>query len=172
MSNAIKIGKDLFYVPTPDGLRSFVFQQDILPVVGRVVAVIVSMLGGAKQPGDILESDLDRVLPAALPHIGRIFADLPRGELERLTRELLGPGPNGDPGATCNKIQLFGAKDGDTFGALMQGRAIDTWKLLWHALGVWYPDFFDKGRSLFAKGAKVSRSEESSTLDMNGLGAA
>lgn len=159
----IQIGKDKFDVPRPGGMRSFALQQKLIPVAGRVAGVFLQLLGGVKDMAGLLEADVLSVLPQALPHVGRIFAEMPPGELEEITRILLGPGPNAEPGATCNKLALFGGPDGDVFDALMAGRTIDTWKLLWHALEVWYPDFFTRGRSLFAPAAKEIPSGESST---------
>lgn len=156
----IKIGDKVFDVPAPKGMTSFALQQKILPIAGNVVALFLHALGG-KQPSDLnefMEKDVLKVLPIVLPHLGNIFSSMPPGELESISRTMLG-------NATCNKLPLFGGSDGDPFDALMQGKTIDTWKLLWHALGVWYPDFLSLVNSLPAKSAVENPSRESSISD-------
>lgn len=172
----IRIGNDAFSVPTPGGMRSFALQQRIIPVAGRVASVFLQLVGGAKDLPSLLEADVLRVLPQAMPHVGEIFASMPPGELEAITRILLGPGPSGEPGAVCDrnglKLPLFGAPGGDTFDMVMQGRTVDTWKLLWHALEVWYPDFFGRARTFLAPGAKEKPSEASATSTTSGQASA
>lgn len=160
----IEIGKNKFVVGTPDGLKSFALQQRIVPVFARVANVFVHLLGVGSDVATLAEMDLTAVLPAALPHIGDIFAEMKPGELEWITRELLRD-------TKCDGMALFGSPGGDAFSSLMAGRTIDTWKLLWHALEVWYPDFFARARALVVKnGAGVNRSAESNTLQTAGPG--
>lgn len=161
----IKLGNHTFNVPTPGAMRSFALQQRILPVAGRIVAVLFHVLqdDSIKEPGDLLKADVAKVLPVALPHLGSVFAEMPPGELEAITRELLRD-------ATFDKLPLFaGGPGGDAFDAVMGGKTLDTWKLLWHALQVWYPDFFTTARSFAAKGpGQENHSAASSTLDPPG----
>lgn len=172
----ITLGKDVFDVPAPKGMSSFALQQAVLPVAGRIVAAIAVTLRVAPEAGGGMNSnvlgalagmDVIKVLPAALPALGQVFSEMPEGELERLTRTLLAD-------ATCNKIRLFGGVPGtsataDLFDTIMQGRTLDTWALLWHALEVWYPDFFGRARALFASGGKPANgTEESTTSDGSG----
>lgn len=158
----IKLGAQTFFVPVPGGMRSFAFQQRVLPVAGRVVTVFMRLIGSASEdPAGLLEADVMRVLPQALPYVGQIFSEMPPGELEAMTRELL-------KDAKADKIPLFGSPGGDAFDGLMQGRTMDTWHLLWHALEVWYPDFFARARASFAPAAKASPSEGSTTSTANG----
>jgi hypothetical protein len=165
----IEIGKDTFDVPPPKGMRSFALQQRILPVVGRVAEVILHFVGatGAKvdSMADLLGSDVMKVLPLAMPAIGNIFASMPAGELETITRELLGEASLRRGKVT---MKLFGASAGDPFDQIMQGRSLDTWKLLWYALEVWYPDFFEIAAGLKGGAQKESPSEESSTSPLSG----
>jgi hypothetical protein len=150
----IDLGKNKFDVPAPSGMRSFALQQRIIPVAGRVAGVFLHLLG-SDDIESLANTDVVKVLPAAMPHIGHIFSEMPPGELEAITRELL-------KDAKCDGLQLFGSPGGDAFDALMRGRTIDTWKLLWHAVGVWYPDFFDLARaSIVRKDAKASPFEAS-----------
>ena len=152
----ITLGKNQFDVPAPAGMRSFSLQQRILPVAGRIVSVLAHLLGlGDGDLKSMLDKDLTAILPEAAPEIGRIFSEMPPGELEGITRELLRD-------AKCDKMPLFGAS-GDPFDLLMRGRTTDTWKLLWHALEVWYPDFFGLARGYRAAASQASPSEESST---------
>lgn len=155
---AIKLGKNTFVVPPPTGMQSFALQQRLIPVVSRVVEVLVHLLGstGVKGPEDLLgNGDVLTILPQAMPYLGRIFSDMPRGELEYLTRELLRD-------AKFDGMPLFNAS-GDAFDALMAGRNLDTWRLLGHAVEVWYPDFFALAGLLRAKEKPASPSTESTT---------
>lgn len=144
----IELGKEKFVVPQPKGMASFALQQRVLPVAGRVVEVIASLLAangeiknflddkGQFTAGKLLGGDILKVIPSALPAMGRVFSEMPPGELEALTRALLRE-------ATCDGVRLFHESGGeDPFDLIMKGRTMDTWKLLWHAIGVWYPDFF------------------------------
>jgi len=160
----IKIGGNSFDVPAPGGMRSFSLQQRILPVAGRVANVFLQLLSGSgvvsvADLSSVLEADVLRVLPIAMPAIGEIFSTMPKGELEGITRELLGD-------ATCDKVPLFGSPKGDAFDLMMQGRTLDTWRLLWYAMEVWYPDFFARAAK-FLGGVKANLSGTSSTSEMN-----
>ncbi len=143
-------------------MRTFRFQQRVIPIAGRIGAVFLH-LAGAKQGagfGELLGADVLTVLPQALPAIGQVFDEMPDGELETLTRELLS-------GATCKVgnagfIPLFGSPGGDAFDSLMQGRTLEIWQLLWHALQVWYPDFFARARSLKDRSAEKGQDSEAS----------
>ena len=162
----IELGKNKFVVPPPSGMRSFALQQRIVPVAGRVAGVFVSLLGTGVDVADIGEMDLTKVLPAALPHVGHIFSEMPPGELEFITRELLRD-------AKFDGKPLFNAPGGDAFDSLMQGRTSDTWKLLWHAMEVWYPDFFALVRAPAGRtAAKGNPSEESNTSPGDGQASA
>lgn len=154
----IKLGNNVFVVPPPTGMRSFALQQRILPVVGRVAGLLSQLIGiSGTDATKLLDVDVLKVLPQAVPYIGEIFAQMPDGELERLTRALLRE-------ATFDGNALFSDSNGDAFDTLMRGRTADVWRLLWHALEVWYPDFFGLAGSLLAKtGAKENPSKASST---------
>lgn len=158
----IKLGENVYNVPPPLGMRSFAFQQRILPVAGRVINVFLHLVGNGTDATGLLESDVARVLPQALPFIGQIFSEMPEGELEKITRELL-------KDATRDKAPLFNAPlGGDPFDEWMRGKTVETWKLLWHAIQVWYPDVFTLAAAFTASGAKENRSEESTTSQTNG----
>lgn len=158
----IELGKNKFLVPVPGGMRSFALQQRIIPVAGRVAGVFVSLLGQGAEVATIADMDIAKVLPATLPHIGHVFSEMAPGELEWITRELLRD-------TKCDGLPLFGSPGGDAFDALMQGRTTDTWRLLWHAIEVWYPDFFTRARALTVrKGAKANPSEVSTTSPQPG----
>lgn len=134
----IDISGRRYVVNPPMGMRSFALQQRILPIAGRMVGALFTFVGD----GDVtklLDQDLTKALPAALPILGDVFASMPAGELEWLTRELLS---DTTVEAREFKGKLFGGAAGDLFDAVMQGRHVEVWQLLWHALQVWYPDFF------------------------------
>ena len=133
-------------------MSSYGLQQRVLPVAARVVEVLAYLINGMGADKDkllgedgkpdlakLLGGDVLNVLPAALPAIGRVFSDMPDGELEKVTRALLVE-------ATCDGVPLFITGGDDPFDKLLAGRTMDTWRLLWHAIGVWYPDFFALAR--------------------------
>lgn len=160
----IKLGKETFIVPQPLGMKSFAFQQKIIPVASDIVRLIAHAL--RKSPTEdfknFLEKDVLSVLPEILPYLGEIFARMPDGELEKITHTLLGDCKYIIEGGA--EIPLFTPQlAGSPFDSLMRGRTLDTWKLLWHALGVWYPDFLSLGGLLAAKGASANPSEKSNT---------
>lgn len=163
----ITLGHNRFDVPTPPAMRSFALQQRILPVAGRLIGAVIQAMGldaaVLKNLSNLLEVDILKAIPAAGPALAEVFAAMPPNEIEVLTRELLRDAkfslaPNQDP-----KLALFGSKEGDAFDGIMQGRTWDTWKLLAHALEVWYPDFFARARALTARKEKAKPSEVSST---------
>lgn len=149
----ITIGGTVFNVEPMDGLRSFDLQPRIAPIVGELVRVVTGALetgmikaGADGKPGELSLDNLDTgpLLEVALPALTRVCGMLPRGELGTITRELLtGATVIGAQGAAL----LFGAPvpggaTVDTFGQLMRGRTLDTWRLLFFALRTHYPDLF------------------------------
>lgn len=169
----ITIGDTTFDVPQPGAMASFALQQRILPIAGRLVACFFRVLGIAPdaEASQLAGMDVAKVLPQALPYVGEVLAAMPPGELEAITRALLGKATFSKGGS--KQLALFGGASGDVFDAVMRGKTIETWHLLWHALEVWYPDFFGRARALFA-GALVeaSRSQASSTSAPVGLAGA
>lgn len=165
----IKLGTDTFIVPAPSGMRSFALQQRIIPIAGSIATIFAQLLGGVVAAGnfnlgDLLKADVVRVLPQAMPFIGRVFSDMPDGELERLTREMLRDATWSRGGMKA--LPLFGSSGGDSFDTVMQGRSTEIWQLLWYALEVWYPDFFALGAA-FRASAKVKPSATSDTSEPN-----
>lgn len=140
-------GEKQFTVPSPGAIESFSLQQRILPVASRIVNVLLNVLAAtgsdvdsmSKDLGSILEQDVVRVLPIAMPSLGQVFSEMPEGELEKLTKALLA---KASVEVTGKGVPLFGGPGGGAFELFMVGRTLETWKLLWHALEVWYPDFF------------------------------
>lgn len=162
----MKIGSREYTVPTPSGMRSFALQQRIWPVaanLGAAIAPLLPAFDGATNLADLDLADLAKTLPEALPLLGRVFGSMPPGELEAIVRELLRD-------AKCDGLPLFGSAKGDSFDGLMQGRTIETWNLLLHAMGVWYPDFFEGARGLLARRQKASEASSagSSTSETAG----
>jgi hypothetical protein len=155
----IKIGQYTFEVPPPKAMPSFALQQRLFPILARALGVVLHYaphlsLGEGKgiNIGAILNDPkfIDAVAKA-MPSLGEVIAAMPEGELERLTRELLGEATVSGWG-TSKAILLFDkAKGIDTFDQVMQGRTMDTWRLLGHAVEVWYPDFLS-----LAKGSRAS----------------
>jgi hypothetical protein len=169
----ITLGKQKFIVPVPHHMRTWALQQRLFPVAGNLAAAFVVILGKSDLRS-ILESEIIQSLPTALPHLGRVFADLPAGELEQITRILLGDpkaGAKEDEVATCDGVALFSRDEGDAFDTILRGRTMDTWRLLVHAMGVHYPDFFVLAQPLVEAVNKGRASEGSSTSPTSGLGA-
>lgn len=170
------LGKQKFVVPRPRHMRTFALQQRLFPVAGNLAAVFVTIIGKTDLK-KIKEAEITASLPQALPQLGRVFADMPAGELEQLTRILLGDPKEGATAAeiaTMDDMPLWapsGAVGGDPFDIFLAGRTWDTWKLLAHAMEVWYPDFFALVQPLIASVKKVNPSAGSSTLPTSGPGA-
>lgn len=159
----ITIGDKIFEIPSPPAMRSFALQQSILPVAGRFAGVLAQVLGAGNME-ELLKKEVVSVLPSVLPGLGEIFSMMPPGELERITRTLLAD-------ATCAmadgaKVRIFapaGSTGGDLFDSLLKGKTIDIWRLLLHALEVWYPDFFGRARVLFVAAKGKAKDSEAST---------
>jgi hypothetical protein len=147
-------------------MDSFRFQQRIIPVAGRLVGVLLGLMKKLPQTEEydletLMAGDVASVLPAALPALGQVFAEMPDGELERITKTLLADATVDHAGI---KGPLFGGPSGGLFDTVMRGRNVETWQLLWHAMGVWYPDFFALVKRSNAPAAKAqSLSVASST---------
>lgn len=164
--NVVKVGETEFQIPPPKGMRSFALQQRIGPVVGNLIGAIVSVLDmpGIGDVSKLLDSDVSKALPSALPALGGVLASMPQGELETLTKELLRDAKVKMGGAW---VQLFGGpastEADDLFDTVMAGRSLDTWRLLWHAVRVWYPDFFALA-ALRKLGAAAGNDSKASTI--------
>lgn len=156
----VKLGPNTFEIPSPRGMESFALVQRIMPPAGRVISMMLSLLGEdptTADPATLLDADLLKLLPLALPGLGRIFSEMAPGEFEGLTRALLRE-------TTCDGLPLFaGGPGGDAFDALMRGRTLDTFKLLGHAVLAWYPDVFTLARDLKVPGLAGSPSSASTT---------
>lgn len=156
----MKIGEQEFTVPSPGGMRSFALQQRIWPVAARLGAAASPLIPLWVSAGAVGIDDLLAAIPQALPLLGEVFAAMPPNELEAITRELLRD-------AKCGTMPLFGSPKGDAFDGLMAGRTLDTWKLLAHAMEVWYPDFFGGARGLLARRAASAKASEASNTSEN-----
>jgi hypothetical protein len=156
----IKIGDYSYTISTPPAMRTFALQQRIAPVLGRVIGVVMQIAGKVdiKELGD---KDVAEALPLAAPALGEIFAAMPEGELEALTKELLRDVTVSGWGGAQN-VQLFNGTGG-AFDSVFQGKSLEVWQLLWHALKVWYPDFFSRVAVLRGGARKESGSKDSST---------
>jgi hypothetical protein len=164
----ITIGHDRFEVPVPFGMATFAFQQQIIPVAGKLIGAVMGLTGGHSL-GSLLDAD---VLADALPQLSRVFSDMKPGELEAITRTLLKDAVWLKAGGPKAGLKLFGEAGGDVFDTAFRGRTLDGWKLLWHAVQVWYPDFFALLGGLRAQpGAKAAPSEASTTSTDSPAGA-
>ncbi len=124
-------------------MATFILQPLIAPPLIEVIGTLLPLAMSG------VELSIDTVDVAELiPALSRFFGKLTPKDLEYITRSLLN-------GATCEGVQLFGDK-GDPFNAVMMGRTVDTWRLLFLSIRVNYPDFFGllgaKGKSAAAEG--------------------
>jgi hypothetical protein len=115
----------------------------------------IGALGRAAQRLQIDTVDVDGIVPI----VGRVCAQLPPDELEQILRILLS-------NTFANGERLFSEQHErgkpDPFDKVMQGRTLDTWRLVWEALRVVYADFFDRLGGKLASG-KAATSEASPT---------
>lgn len=147
MSNEIKIGGNTFTVSPLPASKSFALQARIAPAIAEVFGVIGKVRAGA----DIGSLDVGEMATI----VDKLAGKLPPAELEALLRELLAT-------ATMDNLPLF-TSQGNPFEVRMQGRTIDTWKLLWHSIQVNYPDFFSLLDGLGAAAEKPAAPSAGST---------
>ena len=144
------ISGNTFSVEPLTAMRSFALQPRIAPAIAAVAEAVGSLTSISGK------GDLGTVEVAALaPAVGRFFQALQPGDLQDITRALLGS-------ARMDGIALFSGA-GDPFELKMRGRTLDTWRLLWFALEVNYPDFFGLLAGAAARQPAPAPSEESST---------
>lgn len=143
------LGSDKFNVDPLDAWSTFELQAKIAPPVAEVMGVLGTELGS----GNVADLDVSALGPA----VGKFFGHFAQpGSLRALVRELLA-------NATMNGSPLV-TTAGDPFAVLMRGRTVDTWKLLWFAVQVNYPDFFGLlGASRGGPSSKPSPSVTSAT---------
>lgn len=161
----MKIGNDDFEIPQPYGDVSFGLTQRIFPIAGRMAAIFIDLLSlnpdiGMRQlvSGEV---DVEKVMPLAIPGFGRIFSDMPPGELMSLASTLL---RDATITTAAGKLRLFDeAGKSMAFATVMRGRTKDTFLLIWEAIKVWYPDFFSLGQSLIGGGQEAKTSSASTT---------
>lgn len=138
------IGKDVFEIGPMPALRSFTLQARIAPALAEVAGAL-ARTGGSVDLGAV---DVEALAPA----VGRFFSKLPEPELEVVVRALLS-------NAKMNGLPLFTGA-GDPVDALLAGRVLDVWKLLWFALQENYPDFFGALGGLSAAAKAEARPSE------------
>lgn len=148
-----QIGGNLFTVTPLPAMRSFVLQSKLAPALSSIIGSIGSLAGGS-----LAETDVGALAPA----VAGFFSKLGPDELEQVTRQLLGD-------ATMDGKPLF-SPAGDPFNVFMAGRTMDTWKLLWFAVEVNYPDFFGLlGAAASSRGEKVTVSKSGASNTSPGL---
>ncbi len=141
-----QIGDRTYTVNPLPAMQTWRLQPKLAPAAGELAALYAWFVreslritdGGRVDVGnDVLRllPELADQLPNAAAAIRRICDVLPPGDLELITRTLLRT-------AKCDGKPLFTDGGGDPFDILMQGRTMDTWKLLVFAVEVSYPDFF------------------------------
>lgn len=181
MSNELRIGDDVFMVAPLLGERSFLLQPLIAPAMtdfGALFGLFAKAYadfagdeepkvasGGDEEPKLELGEMIDDVMSAleqAGPIVARLCAKLPPDHLKAIVRELLA-------GATMNGKPLY-SQQGNPIDVLLQGRTVDFWRLLVHALRVSYPDFFGLLRGLRGSSRGADRSAKSTTSDPGSAG--
>lgn len=87
-----------------------------------------------------------------MPHLVRLFSSVSYDDLAFFMRELLSE-------TFCNGDRLFadGPSGKDNFDRLMVGKTMTTWRIMWEAIKVTYPDFLAPLQGIAAKaGAALS----------------
>jgi hypothetical protein len=158
-----RIGKHMFVVAPLPAIRSWALQPRLVPFIveiGRLLALFMTSESGKKIVEMVEGIDLDKMTvqqflgmdfdltesaTLAADAAARICRQLGSKELEAVTRELL-------VGATCDGVQMFNATPGggEPFDLLMQGKTLDTWRLLLFAVQINYPDVFSPRAALAA----------------------
>lgn len=132
---SIVLGQDTFTVSPLPAMDSFAMQSRIAPIVVELLALAAALLqaGGEalSEKTDLGKVDLSKLDMGTIgPAVARICKAMPAPELRAVTTELL-------QSATINGQLLA-----PMFDLKMQGRTVDTWRLLFFAVRVNYPDFF------------------------------
>lgn len=188
----IHLGDTEFKIGPIDADESFDLQPRIFPVIAEVMASIVTMikaappedrpegadpdgaeremlnkrrmtigaLGRAAQKLQIEKMDADGIVPI----VARVCAQLPPDELRAIRRVLLS-------NSFANGERLYARKPGEKgcFSEVMQGRTIDTWRVMYEAFRVVFADFFDRlSASLGKLAAEGGRTEGSTTSQTAG----
>lgn len=144
----IRIGNDVFTVSPLGAVRSFELQADIWPPVTAALEEIAKGVAASGIPlkgfdfDKLFESNAVEIVAALSRGAAAFFRHLPREKLGFVLRELLGTAKKGT-------IDLFGP--GEPFNTEMQGRTMDTWRLIIFSLQISYPDFFARLPALAAR---------------------
>ena len=148
---ALKIGDDVFVVSPLLGEESFLLQPKLMPIVADC------MTGFFAMHEKVADGQLDYVALAdkLSPLVQSIASKLPIEELRFIMRALL-------RGATMNGQQLY-TPAGNPIDVLLQQRSLDVWRLLFHAVKVSYPDFFQAARRVLAGAAAAQPASSSAT---------
>ncbi len=173
--NKIQLGTTLFTVMPVKPRRAFPLQARIWPIVLEAIAAVARIeklksappeptdeekaIAAAAPPteepkatvvekvhsqvGTLFAMDVDELMPIVSALLSHLQAD----DLETLQRELLSE-------CFADGDRLFSIEPGkpDKFDAVMVGRTLDTWRLMWEALKETYPDFLGP---LLARNAKA-----------------
>jgi hypothetical protein len=170
LDTSLKIGNDVFTVSPLAGESSFLLQPKILPLlpdVGALVSLFATAMAAAPSAPDDATEEAKALasgaqvaaatgfLAEAAVVVARLCAKMPSADLKEVMRTLL-------EGATMNGTLLYTGQ-GNPINVLMQGRTIDIWRLLAHALKVSYPDFFGLLGAFRGRVGKAGASATSST---------
>lgn len=177
MDTSLTIGNDVFTVSPLSGERSFLLQPKILPLlpdVGALVSMFAQAMAAAPSAPDDATAEAKAAasgaqmaaatsfLSEANEVVMRLCAKMPATDLREVMRALL-------DGATMNGTMLYTAQ-GNPIDVLMQGRTIDLWRVLAHALKVSYPDFFGLLGAFRGRVKQVVSSATSSTSSPGPVG--
>jgi hypothetical protein len=174
MDRTLRIGDDVFSVSPLTGERSFLLQPLIAPAMadfGALFALFVRAFASGDEEPKIAADEEPKAnavvealdaLEQAGPVIARLCSKLPPEQLRTIIRELLA-------GATMNGKPLYSVQ-GNPIDVLLQGRTMDFWRLLIHAMRVTYPDFFSLLRGLGVSSRGAANSTPSSTSNPGSVG--
>lgn len=155
-THTLTLGDKIFTVnplPVEDSFDLQPKLAPILPEIGKLVALFVrkrdeisALEVDEKADAPTKKEALDKAIDLATvaldelaPIVQRVSALLQPAELRYIRRTLL-------RGAACGSQMLYrddASSDGQPINILLAGRTMDVWRLMFFALRVSYPDFFE-----------------------------
>lgn len=167
MTSRLINGRTYTLSPIP-ALQSFALQPLLAPIVGRLLGLILAVVGNddSLSLDSISISNLMAAAPNLAPELGAALGSLKPADLVTLLRGLLG-GASVDVGAGI-AVPLWPTSDDKRFNALFAGRTRDLWLLLWFAITENYPDFFPKALAGSGGGAAVASPSAASSTSPGG----
>lgn len=153
----LKVGEHIFIVPPIKATDAFYLEPLLAPAVSETLGA-AALVAASVGKSDIGKLDIGDLPIASLqPVIESLCGKLGPDRLRTVTRSLL-------TGATMDGVLLYGAGGAvDLIDTKLRGKTTVIWRLLWKAVQVNYPDFFDLLDGLRAAGKEANPSQASTT---------